>query len=699
MLSAGRLVRRFISYILVELPELLFGVATSDHQFESFDLNRPDYRDVWEQQQKQTPRGRATDFWNRYPEDIQLARDLGCKLFRFSIAWSRVEPNPGEWDEAALQHYRALATEIHKAGMKPLVTLHHFTWPIHVEDRGGMTASDFPHWYAAYVTQVVNHLGELVPFWITFNEPNLLVYGYVKPWWQPFYLVPPGTAIGTGLAGQLDSSVELIRNIFESHRAAREIIRAKYPDAKVGANPFVLGLPVVLQYFIDWLASRMRDKSSFHKNSRRMAEQTTLARTPVDVVIARFTPTRERRDRVAFSEVYAEGSQRLVVRKDSGINSPQDLNRRAVGVVSGSTARQNVLTNAPAANVVLFPSHPAGLEALAAGRIDGFIADDTCIRCLLQFPDLAIRGEPIARSSYAIGVARGNPDLLNIVNEVLRGAQRPVQSGRSALINRIRRRGYLRVGLSHDPSAGAPDELSQQEIDLGAKLAARILGNPENVRFEKLKFDQRVASLSTPARFLEPLLKPLTVVGTVLNSNWWHLGMAGKLPEFLCPAECVDTQDFVGLDYYWGISTVELHRMHQLVDASLSNFFDAPVDPPGLLRVLRRFQRWFRGKEIFIIENGCIETADGFTRSRYLRSHIEQVQQARALGIPVRAYICWSLTSNREWGLKFDGNSDFGLYHIDLDADPTLTRKETECAREYRAAIALAEGKRPEARS
>jgi hypothetical protein len=52
--------------------------------------------------------------------------------------------------------------------------------------------------------------------------------------------------------------------------------------------------------------------------------------------------------------------------------------------------------------------------------------------------------------------------------------------------------------------------------------------------------------------------------------------MAGKLPEFLCPAECVDTQDFVGLDSYWGISTLELHRMHQLVDASLSNFSGAP---------------------------------------------------------------------------------------------------------------------------
>lgn len=678
----------------MELPELLFGVATSDHQFESFDPERPDYRDVWEQQQKQTPRGKATDFWNRYPEDIQLAQELGCKLFRFSIAWSRVEPRPGEWDQAALQHYRSLALEVRKAGMMPLVTLHHFTWPIHVEERGGMTKEDFPHWYAAYVTRVADALGDLVPYWITFNEPNLLVYGYVKPWWQPFFLVPPGTAVGTSLAGQLDRSVQLIRNIFLSHRSAREIIQTKNPQAKVGTNPFVLGLPVLLQYFIDWLATRLRDKSSFQKNNRRMSEQAILARTPVDLVIARFTPTPGRLDRVAFSEVYAEGAQRLVVQKVSAIGNADALNEKVVGVVSGSTARKNVLSRAPAAKVETFQTHRLGLEALAAGRIDGFIADDTCISCLPDFPNLEMRGDPIARSVYAVGVARGNPDLLNVVNAVL--ANQPTPSIKyptgSALVRRIRTRGYLRVGVSHDPSAGAPDELSQQELDLGAKLAARLFGNPESVRFEKLNFDQRVASLSTPARFLEPLLKPLSVVGTVINSNWWHLGMAGKLPEFLCPTECADTQDFVGLDYYWGISTLELHRMHQLIDASLSNFFGAPVDPPGLLRVLRRFQRWFPGKEILIIENGCIESADGFTRPQYLRSHLDQVKQARVLGIPVRGYICWSITSNREWGLKFDANSDFGLYHIDLDTDPALTRKPTECAEVYKQAIRAMSG-------
>ena len=193
--------------------------------------------------------------------------------------------------------------------------------------------------------------------------------------------------------------------------------------------------------------------------------------------------------------------------------------------------------------------------------------------------------------------------------------------------------------------------------------------------------------LQTPLRLFEPVLKAASVVGTILNSNWWHLGMAGKLPEFLCPENCVGQQDFVGLDYYWGIESVELDRLHQLVDATMSRFESAPVNPDGLGTVLRRLNRWFPGQEILIIENGCIDTADTYARAQYLQAHIREVTRARAAGIPVRGYIYWSITSNREWGLPFDGDSDFGLYHIDLDHDPDLVRKETPSAELYRRII------------
>ena len=93
-------------------PSFLFGVATADHQCEAYLPEFEDIRDVWERVRDLVPRGQATDFWERYPEDIELAKRLGCRLFRFSIAWSRVEPRPGEWNLDALNHYREMVQAI-----------------------------------------------------------------------------------------------------------------------------------------------------------------------------------------------------------------------------------------------------------------------------------------------------------------------------------------------------------------------------------------------------------------------------------------------------------------------------------------------------------------------------------------------------------------------------------------------------------
>jgi beta-glucosidase/6-phospho-beta-glucosidase/beta-galactosidase len=149
----------------------LFGAATADHQCEAYDPARQDIRDVWERERQLVTRGKATDFEHRFQEDIELARQLGCTAFRFSIAWSRVEPLPGQFDDAAFDYYRRLLAAIQSAGMEPVITLHHFTWPVHVQQRGGMIGLEFPALFARYVTEVVNRLGQDVRrgVWITFN--------------------------------------------------------------------------------------------------------------------------------------------------------------------------------------------------------------------------------------------------------------------------------------------------------------------------------------------------------------------------------------------------------------------------------------------------------------------------------------------------------------------------------------------------
>jgi hypothetical protein len=375
-----------------------------------------------------------------------------------------------------------------------------------------------------------------------------------------------------------------------------------------------------------------------------------------------------------------------VIKKGSGFTQLADLNGHRVGYVRGSVSNRTLARLAPSALPRPFATHHNGLEALEAGWIDGFIADEVRIAHVGLSPSLEMLDDPLAQRKCAVAVPRGSPDLLNLVNAIVTSNLPPATAVHGRSIEAIRRRGNLRAGVTFDPNAELPERL-KKEIEIAEQVGERIFGRRGCVEFELLRMDERVSSLRSWLHFFEPVLKAASVVGTILNSNWWHLGMAGKLPELFCPKECVGQQDFVGLDYYWGIDSVELHRMHQLIDATMSRFDDAPVDSAGLLRVLSRLHRWFPDKEILIIENGCIDEADKLTREEYLRAHIREVTRARAMGIPVAGYICWSITSNREWGLAFGPASDFGLYHVDLDNDPELKRVSTASAEIYKRVI------------
>jgi hypothetical protein len=259
-------------------------------------------------------------------------------------------------------------------------------------------------------------------------------------------------------------------------------------------------------------------------------------------------------------------------------------------------------------------------------------------------------------------------------------------------LRRIQDRGHVVVAVRRDTPGLAFGERGSEpagrEIDLAREIAREVLRDPDRVRLRVVDPRSRLRAVTGRlGGLLEPLLRPLAVALTALDTNWWHLGMAGRLPDLLCPHEAAGRQDYIGVDYYWGTSSVQLHRLRQLSDSSLGDFRDAPVWPGGMGLTLRRLTRLFPGLPVVIVENGCVERADGIDRASYLRLHLEQVRRAVRAGVPLLAYICWSITSNREWGLPFDGGSDFGLYHIGLDTDPDLRRSPTEAARLYAGII------------
>jgi beta-glucosidase/6-phospho-beta-glucosidase/beta-galactosidase/ABC-type amino acid transport substrate-binding protein len=703
----------------------LFGTANADHQVEAHDPAREDVWDLWERCQGLTPRGRGTDFWNRYEEDVAAAAGMGCKLFRFSIAWARVEVAEGDFDDEALAHYRRVASCIRGHGMKAMVTLHHFVWPVWLErDHGGMIGEAFPDLFARYAERVAAALGDLADYWITFNEPSQLTFGYIMPWWQNRYYMPPGLPRGTEVDAEAESVGKLIPNLFRAHARARQRIRGRDPAAKVGVNPLVTGFPTWLQMLMDWGACHRGLSEAVFKFTTKGA--LVSERGEVDLVIGGVTEVDQ--TRFEFSDPYLRTGKAVLVRAEHADGDLAALAGKEVGVVAVGNQPEAWQRDLPAqARKKVFSNYDDARGALAAGKVAAVYGD----AFFLLPGELKDRGRfrflatGLSDEHYVVVAPHGHQRLMDRVNRaiglfqhelaaaagdpwqsrpevVVKEARRPLSlhevfAGGDSLpdhlstsrdLRRIRRRGRLRVGIRCDaPGVSAACAEAGLELKLARRIAREVLGDETKLDLVPLAPAERFEVLESKTRWLNWAWRFWGTTSLIANANWWYLGTSGRLPEELCPAEAVGAQDFVGLDYYWGLPTWRLHRFRLLEEAAHGRFLKAPVWPQGLFHALQRFHRWFPGQELLVVENGCVPRADGMSRGDYLKAHVAQVERALAKGVPVTAYNYWSVTSNREWGHAFDPNTDFGLCFVDLDKDPELKRVETGEVEVYRELI------------
>jgi len=128
----------------------------------------------------------AVDHYNLYKEDIALMKEMNLNSYRFSIEWSRIEPERGEFNYEEIQHYNDVLDELQKNNIKPMVTLWHFSLPIWFEDLGGWENSDSPEIFTEYVDYVSKNLGENIELWVTINEPMAYITsGYIIGKWPP----------------------------------------------------------------------------------------------------------------------------------------------------------------------------------------------------------------------------------------------------------------------------------------------------------------------------------------------------------------------------------------------------------------------------------------------------------------------------------------------------------------------------------
>jgi beta-glucosidase len=229
-----------------------WGTATAAHQVEGNNTRNQ----WWEYEQNPTnivngdSSGIACDWWNNAESDFDRMVDLGLNAHRLSIEWSRVEPNENRFDDAALERYRNMLLGLRQRGIEPMVTLHHFTHPMWLDQRGGWEDEHtvVPA-FTRFVQKVVRALGDLCDLWCTINEPNVYaVMGYLAQRMPPARL--PDLAM----------TLKIIRNMIVAHAAAYEKIHEIQKLARVG---FAHNMRVIQamrkNHPLDNIAARIQD--------------------------------------------------------------------------------------------------------------------------------------------------------------------------------------------------------------------------------------------------------------------------------------------------------------------------------------------------------------------------------------------------------------------------------------------------------
>ena len=207
------------------MSAFLWGVATGAHQTEGNNLAS----DWWAIEHEpgsfvKEPSGDAVDSFHRWREDMDLAAGAGFTDYRFGVEWSRVEPVEGFFSRAAIDHYRRMVEGARARGLRPFVTLHHFTVPLWFAATGGWFRTDATEKYLRYVeaiepvpTDSVEHVG-------TINEPNIVAMLARRKEGEA-----PGLSRGLPLPDPRVTDA-----LIDVHHTTRAKLKAAHPHLRVG---------------------------------------------------------------------------------------------------------------------------------------------------------------------------------------------------------------------------------------------------------------------------------------------------------------------------------------------------------------------------------------------------------------------------------------------------------------------------------
>ncbi|MBD3425867.1 MAG: family 1 glycosylhydrolase [Candidatus Omnitrophica bacterium] len=218
-----------------DFPEdFLWGAATSAHQVEGNNFFNDWWR--WEQEGHTSASGKACDHYHLFKKDFHLARELGHNAHRLGIEWSRLEKEEGTWDYKEWEHYKTALDELISHGIEPIVTLHHFTLPLWLSDKGGWRSDESVDRFSRFALKAIEQLGSRTRYWITINEPNILaVLGYFWGKWPP-------------CKKDLPQMLLVLRNMLKAHSQAYRIMHL-HSKEHPGIKPPSIGIAKAVTAF------------------------------------------------------------------------------------------------------------------------------------------------------------------------------------------------------------------------------------------------------------------------------------------------------------------------------------------------------------------------------------------------------------------------------------------------------------------
>lgn len=225
----------------------LWGAATAGHQVEGNNVNA----DLWLVENIKPTlyverSGDALNSFELWPQDLDLVGQIGLNSYRFSLEWSRIEPDQGQFSIAMLDHYKRMIEACRGKGITPVVTFNHFTTPLWFAKQGGWTHPDSAALFTRYCDRAARHLAADIGWATTLNEPNLLrVQALAAPagrsdlrrkMLEAAAKVAGVQKYAAGNAANPEDFEIITRNQIAGHKSGRAAIKAVRTDLPVGVS-------------------------------------------------------------------------------------------------------------------------------------------------------------------------------------------------------------------------------------------------------------------------------------------------------------------------------------------------------------------------------------------------------------------------------------------------------------------------------